>query len=63
MECKLLHVTVKKTKKDSVILKRGAVRKLGAKTVKCKVTTKRKGESSRQECKTNKKQKRARRKT
>ena len=63
MECKLLHVTVKKTKKDSVILKKGAVGKLGAKTVKSKVTTKRKGESSKQECKTKKKQKRARRET
>lgn len=63
MECKLLHVTVKKTKKDSVILKRGAVEGRGAETVKTEVTTKRKGETSRQECKTNKKQKRARRET
>ena len=62
MECKLLHVTVKKTKKDSAILKRGAVKKLGAKTTKSKGTAKRKGESSRQGCRKNQ-QKKARRRT
>lgn len=62
MECKLLHITVKKTKKDSVILKREAVERRGAKPVKTKGTGKRKGESSRQGCETNQ-QKSARRKT
>ena len=62
MECKLLHITVKKTKKDSVILKREAVERRGAKTVKTKGTKKRKGESSRQGCETNQ-QKSARQKT